>query len=513
MTRIVLIASLFLVASFSSRAQDLVDLTGVPEYKVIWSAEIGPPPEGTNFNGNSAVLYTPNLCGIEGMNILTMDSDTRGIVSFSASPMLDTHSVWHWPEWIYSLSLLAPIDYDGVPPLEYVSSRGVFWRCSQGQSPFPLIPIDTVRCGDHYGGSHLADFDLDGYTDAVFLESGFLQARAELYVLRGGPTYGWNCDSSIRVAIPNGHRFGTSIAFYREFDGNWYVFANEYDEDLSGFDGKLRRFPVALVCYKIAIANDGNGWRAGVTRIDSIVGEGYAGGDIVYPGFTDVRPIADTVEQRHHLFLDANSQYHIEDGKLTKGPIFHAGYWIQASIGTALGTIRTVVAAKLGARYTKDRRSRQVFIHIDKPEKPLAILADLHTLGTQNDIRYTVINDLTGDGLPEVFYANVHVNGMLSVYVASLDSNATTIDAESTQRPLLVSMIAEELHVSVYEAQAASIDIVNLSGQSYSLLPNVFLQSGMNVIDLSTHLRAFPHGFYNIVVRVGSTVKYVSILH
>ena len=60
------------------------------------------------------------------------------------------------------------IDYDGMPPLEYMNVNGRIERCDQVGDPSKRTKIDTVNC---WTGSidpeYSMDVDGDGYLDVV----------------------------------------------------------------------------------------------------------------------------------------------------------------------------------------------------------------------------------------------------------------------------------------------------------------------------------------------------------
>jgi len=409
---------------------------------------------------------------------------------------------------------LAPFDYDGVQPLEYVGRSAIVWSCSYGIGPFPLVAVDTLTCltDEDWSGGELVDFDGDAAGDLLITEATW-RGPSKLRIIHGGVSTTKGCERRIEFTFPTRHYENTVNAVWKGFDGQWYVLQNAHDEDFSRWDGKERTFPITLVLYTMTFTKQNNVWSASFEVLDSLTRVATVSGDVLDTRYAEVRVIADSNARSHYIFLD-RSQYQVVDDKLKQGFAFHATYRFSQvhDLGRTLGTTRPLLGANVWAAYTTDRKSYIVFMHPDKPEAPYAILANETALGTQNGIRYTAIKDLTGDGKPEVFYSNVHFNGTLSVYVASLDSAATLPVLETPDDVMQISVVGAQLHVRVYEGQSLNIDIVNLSGQVFPLMQSLDVPSGYNAIDLSSQLKQFPHGFYNIVVRAGPIVKYFSIL-
>lgn len=135
-----------------------VDYSQAVPFKVVWQMDMG----GEMCN----VDYSRDFCGDLDLDVVTSAVTRMGHVThqtWRTTPLLDTANLFNWLG-INNACTIQELDYDGIPPVEYVTYTGIVWRCSQGSSPFPLMPIDTVSNeAPHYS----TDVDGDGYVDVV----------------------------------------------------------------------------------------------------------------------------------------------------------------------------------------------------------------------------------------------------------------------------------------------------------------------------------------------------------
>ena len=97
------------------------------------------------------VDFLSDFGGVKGFDFVATGVHNIA-VNWRTRPVLDTNSISDWPGGESS-----PLDYDGIPPLEYVNGAGWIYRVNPGDYPFPCVAIDTVVHDYNWNGPKKVD--------------------------------------------------------------------------------------------------------------------------------------------------------------------------------------------------------------------------------------------------------------------------------------------------------------------------------------------------------------------
>jgi hypothetical protein len=494
--RLVLCVCVLLSTTPLLHAQVPYDLSKAREFKTVWSMQLG--------GGGSRMAYSNDFCDFQGLDVLTLGVGNRGLVTWTTRPELDTTSQFNWLG-INNPVRLSKIDYDGISPFEYVNSLGVIWQCSQGSSPYPLMPIDTIyyqTCTGHPAFS--TDVDGDGYLDVVTDIGGDGKVAR---IILGGPLAGKGCE---RV-LPLPMHFGPGVkdvfvhAFYQSSIGGWVLiqwercaFCNDpamrvYDVTFERKDGKLT--PI-------------------YTFRDEMIGPGANPTDDPFGGGVVV---VDTILKRDFFMLERRlnttgkpwvvERYDVTNRKIVSTGEQVSGYFIDNNIdnqlGHRLGLDRAVIIFM--------SNSGTLFCFSDNITTPFAKWIPTGT-GTQPVAGKTVINDQTGDGLPDIVVVGGSSSNATMILI-SLDSNVVSVKEDV--RPPGVGPVTFEsgtLTVTLNSPVMVSATISSVSGKRFEALPPRMGVHGTNQFPLDQALSAVPPGVYFLVVRMGEEQVTISFV-
>jgi hypothetical protein len=478
-------------------AQVPYDLSKAREFKTVWSMQLG--------GRGNAMTFSKDFCEFNGLDVLTTGVSTRGRLTWRTRPKLDTVSLFNWLG-INNAVRLQALDYDGIPPNEYVNYLGVIWKCSQGESPFPLMPIDTVFYQTCVGvPAFSTDVDGDGYLDVVTDIGGDGKVAR---IILGGPTAGKGCE---RV-LPLPMHFGPGVndakvyAFYQSSIGGWVLiqwercaFCNDpamrvYDVTFERKDGKLT--PI-------------------YTFRDEMIGPGANPTDDPFGGGVVV---VDTILKRDFFMLERRlnttgnpwvvERYDVTNRKIVSTGEQVSGYDIDNEPDYQLGHRLELGKAVF---LFMSSGSGGVFCFSDNITTPFARWLPTGT-GTQPVAGFTVINDQTGDGLPDIIVVGGSSSNATMILI-SLDSNVVSVK-EDVQPPGVgpVTFESGTLTVTLNSPVMVSATISSVSGKRFEALPPRMGIRGANQFPLDQALSAVPPGVYFLVVRMGEEQVTISFL-
>jgi len=482
-----LCAGLLALSSLPAWGQEPIDTSQTRTLTLVWKNVFG--------GSMAAPMYFPNFCGKEGNDMLVVGSTKRGAF-WKSRPRLDTTvSLGAWP------ALNAkPIDYDGVPPLEYINHGGITFRCEGIGDVSQMIPIDTIG-PDCWGGAHTllnaaysADVDGDGYRDVVCDLGG---DNKTCRIVMGGPQSGKGCARVFPIdKFGNRNDRGTD-AFFRSVTGKWRVVQHERSkDDLSSW----------MVIYDMDIFRQDGRVQFRAVKRDSLRGVGTS---------VDDDPLAfaamavDTIAKKDWLILFRRlgpsgpavfERFDITDGRfvsveqVTTGG--YGGMSTDGNLGYSLGTEKPVI--RLGNCFCYADNIRKPFARWKAPGIELSPLSGM-----------TAINDQTGDGKPDlVMTGGDWQNGVMALY--TLDPAVSIGDDPQPPKIAPVRMMGDVLEVSLAMPAWVSVTIAGIEGRESSLLTPQEYPAGVNRMDLAPLLRSYPRGAYYLRVRVGDALHTIN---
>ncbi len=480
-------AGLLALSSFPARGQEPIDWSRARELTLVWKNVFG--------GSMGAPTFFPNFCGQEGNDILLIASTKRGAF-WKTRPKLDTTvSVGAWPA-LYA----KPIDYDGIPPHEYINHNGITFRCEGTGDITQMVPIDTIGA-DCWGGANTllnaaysADVDGDGFLDVVADIAG---DNKTCRIIMGGPQSGKGCARVFPI-----DRFGSrdnryAQAFFRSTTGKWRVVQHERnDNDLSTW----------LVIYDMDIFRQDGRVQFRAVKRDSLHGPCTSLDDDPL-GFST--SVADTLAKKDWLImyhrLSPTGPWVLERFDITDGHFIsmeqvtgYDGGPIDNGINRH-GINRPIII--LGT----------VFCHADNIRQPIA-LWKIKGTGLQPLSGLTAINDQTGDGEPDfVMTGGGPQSGVVALYTldptVSVDDDPVPPKATSLAR-----MMGDVLELSLVQPASVSAHIVGIEGREEQLLAPRQYPAGTSRIDLAPLLRTYPRGAYYLRVRMGDALHTINLI-
>ncbi len=449
----------------------------------------------------SRIAYTKEFCGVSSLNVITTGVSGRGRVTWRTTPMLDTTNLFDW-YGINAPTRLQAIDYDDAEPVEYVNSQGVIWRCSRGESPFPLMPIDTVAngvCSNAPVSS--ADVDGDGYLD-VITEIG--RDGVTTRVILGGPTAGKGCERMLLVpVVKSGNKYNITKAFYKSAVGEWRLIQQERDS--------LDRAP-RLQMYRVTFTRTEGKPDVTFTPLGRYHGEDVSQIDEPYG---DIGVVPDSLNGQDHMLFHhrigkpgstwALERFDVTAGAFTSSKEIVVGYEFASDIYVDfqydLATSRPTV--KLSSYYGP------LFCLIDNISQPFAKW-DPSGSGASPVIGYSAVNDQSGDGDPDLVVVGGGVNG--TMVVLTLDSTSTAVHSEDgDSNRFSVRLLGAILEVASSTDGLLTINIAALDGRLVNTLPPIVAVKGVNNVDLEPYLRPLARGRYFLQVTINGRVQTLSI--
>jgi hypothetical protein len=434
-----------------------------------------------------------DLCGLDRQHLLTVGAPGGGR-HFMTYPRIDTNA----PQPKGWGAGYIPIDYDGVPPVEYSDDNGRINRCLGGPDPWVRERIDTISCwAPTIVANFSADVDGDGYLDVVCdIGSGGNAFR----VISGGPQAGKGCERVTSFDVPSpGSEYDAINALYRSVNGSWRMLHHTWDksdEYLILYDVRFNR-----------TSPRGDGLHASFEAIDTIY---TLPGDIGRPStIGSLVVVQDTILKRDYMVLFykpgytqwVTERFDLTDGQFNASGERVAGYLlVEHGFGHSLQTERPVVQL-----WGRDGEGI-AYAYVDDLVHPFAFFNAAGT-GIQPAAGFAVINDQTGDGLPDLVWSGGNPATLLLV---TLDTTIVTVEEQQTPQPDFRAHISGmTLTVQTTKPCSITIDVATVDGRAVYMSPVLPVEAGEYRQDLAPALQPLTAGAY--FVRVKCDAKMVTI--
>ncbi len=476
-------AGLLALSSLPALGQEPIDTSQTRTMTLVWKQQMGSTVTATS--------YLPNFGGRQGFDVLTTAIRNRGNQTWATRPKLDTTNIFNW-HGINSPVHLRELDYDGIPPLEYINSAGIIWRCASKEQPLSLIPIDTVTYPTCAGNPWVsADVDGDGFLDVITDLGG---DNKTCRIIMGGPQSGKGCARVFPIDKFGSRDLRVTDAFFRSTTGKWRVVQHERSkDDLSTW----------MVIYDMDIVRQDGHIQFHAVKRDSLHGPCTSLDDDPL-GFST--SVADTLAKKDWLImyhrLSTTGPWVLERFDITDGRFVSmeqvTGYMyapIDGDIGYSLGTERPVI------------RLNTFFCYADNIRQPFARWS-----GTRGFAGITAINDQTGDGKPDLIITGGPLeNGTIDLY--TLDP-AVSVDDDPAPPKVMSSarMTGDVLELSLVQPAFVAAHIVGIEGREEQLLAPRQYPAGTSRIDLAPLLRTYPRGAYYLRVRLGDALHTINLI-
>lgn len=479
-----LCAGLLALSSLPAWGQEPIDTSQTRTLTLVWKKELGGSP--------NAMSFFQNFGGRQGFDVLTTGIGRRGNQTWATRPKLDTTNLFNWLG-INNAVHVRELDYDGIPPLEYINYFGIVWRCASKDQPLPLVPIDTVQYQTCVGVPEVsADVDGDGFLDVITDLGG---DNKTCRIVMGGPQSGKGCARAFPIDKFGGRDLRHTYAFFRSVTGKWRVVQHERNnDDLSSW----------MVIYDMDIFRQDGRVQFRAVKRDSLHGPCTSLDDDPL-GFS--ASVADTAAKKDWLImyhrLSPTGPWVLERFDITDGRFVSVeqvtGYYfapINNDFGYSLGTDHPVIMAG------------GLFCYANNIRRPFARWR-VQGSGLQGLAGITAINDQTGDGVPDLVMTGGPVdNGIVSLY--TLDPAVSVGDDPQPPKIAPVRMMGDVLEVSLASPAWVSVTIAGIEGRESSLLTPQEYPAGTSHIDLAPLLRSYPRGAYYLRVRVGDALHTIN---
>ncbi len=487
MRRVIMTISLTIIVSSVMIAQVPIDLSKAREFQVIWKKAV------SGRAGVPKVVISP--CSVNGMSMLMVGSPGGGFSCYT-EPRIDTQRVVEgWG------NAYIPIDYDGIPPLEYLNDNGKIDSCRSTVFPFQLErSVDTIAC---WGGQYTfinfafsADVDADGYQDLVCdIGGGGYTAQ----VIRGGPNAGKGCHRILTIPKPPGrNKRNSTKAFWKSASGVWRLLRNERDSNaLSPW----------MMLYEVRIGRSFGAWRIDFVKTDSLYGDGMSLSD---EPFGEAAVVVDTVARQDWLLMQrrirvGNTVFPLERFDATNGRFTPTGEQVTGVefyepwvAGYSLGTSQPVIAFHASG-------VGRVFCYANDIAHPFARWNPQGALSPPIP-GMIAINDQTGDGRPDLVAASGSTNGGVALYTLDSAFVTHTPSDEATQ-PETCRMEESRLILDANSHEDVTIEIISSDGRVVETIAGLKVTPGTNRFDLSATLHHLARGVYVLRARSVSMMQ------
>ncbi len=481
-----LMIALILSATCLVSAQVPFDISKAVPVKTVMNVRVG--------GSVGAPQYTASPCESPGMDVVTVSSTTGGR-AFKTSPRIDTSL----PTPLYWNSVFMQIDYDGVPPLEYMNVNGRIEHCEFIGDPSRRTRLDTVNCWtSNILPNYSMDVDGDGYLDVVcdLLGGGMLA-----HVILGGPNAGKGCERVAEIhGYPNRYK-SLKRAFFRSSSGRWrFVQWERGQSDLS---------PIMML-YDVGLKRTGNIFETTFTPLDSLYGGSSSLND---DPFGMVEELIDTVHHKDYLLVErvlkwdpvtkGVERFDITDGRFapTGEKVTEYSLAFCDNMGHSLGTDVPVIGI--------DTYRGFCYFYADNITTAFAKFSYNRT-GLQPARGFTVINDQTGDGKPDIVLTGGTVDGRMAVITFD---QSVGVDENPTDDPRIstASIVGNQLDVTLVTSDVVSVDVATVTGQQWTVVPPTTLDVGVKHYDVATLLHNRPSGAYFLRVHIGTLVVSIPV--
>jgi hypothetical protein len=222
--------------------------------------------------------------------------------------------------------------------------------------------------------------------------------------------------------------------------------------------------------------------------------------------------VQDTILKRDYMVLfykPGFTQWVTERFDLTEGEFNAsgervAGYqYVDFQLGHSLGTNRPVVTL------TGRPNEGHMYCYVDDLVHPFAYFNAAGT-GIQPAAGYAVINDQTGDGLPDVAWSGGDPAALILV---TLDSGIVTVNEHNANTSdFRASISGMMLSVQAFHACSITIDIATVNGRAVYTSPLTPIETGEYRQDLAPVLQPLATGAYFVRVRCDAQTVTIPVL-
>ncbi|OJX57730.1 MAG: hypothetical protein BGO89_07095 [Candidatus Kapaibacterium thiocyanatum] len=493
-----------MITSLPLPGQGGFDTSRAEKLKRVWSMTVkGMSPYD--------VSYLQDLGGQRGFHVLAARFRLgRENVLWSTQPRVDTTSLFNWPG-TEDATRIYEVDYDDVPPHEYVTSDGMVWQCPSADRPLPLTPIDTLKRDSCINTpSFSADLDGDGHLDLITIDtdaSGNSMAR----IVVGG-FLGKGCMRVVTIDKPGYRRQRHLKAFFRSATGTWRIVQHEKNPyDLTSW----------LIIYDMEFYRHSGYMFARAVKRDSLHGS-WTSLNEFGPFYTSVC-VSDTVARKDWFIVQRRPDYtnptyvFIERFDITDGrflSVEQVGTYglvlSETHFSSGLGMGRPVIMLN------------EYFCYADNINQPFArwsVAAPQDPTYGGSTTTLTAINDQTGDDRPDILATTSAWSKEYGGYANTVIALYTLDPAVSVEESPLppgaassVRIVGDGLELSLTAPAMVSAHIVGMDGREVALFTPTQYPDGTGRVNLAPYLRMHPRGVYVVRVRIGDTLHTVKLI-
>lgn len=436
----IVVVTILIAGTCDLLGQVPVDLSRAKRFKTVWKVVL--PGHG------GSVKYLPKPCDVEGMDILSF-ATTKAGRSYFTQPRIDTNgTTTNWG------SSYIRFDYDGIPPLEYMNDAGRVERCTEPGAELRRDRIDTIRCWANAilpGG--YGDVDGDGYDDIVCdIGGGALTAR----IIRGGPHAGKGCERFFEIPYPAGTEVNTSVTreFYRSVTRKWRTVRRERRPDYSSD---------YLVLYEVNVRWEADSLKMSFIELDKFKGGGRTAED---DPFGNAMMVVDTVNGHDWFLIHRAVSYNptvyaVERFDLTSGKFVSSGEQVTGLNFIFMHDFKYSFSSNKPVVSIPGTRNI-MFFSIDDIEHPIAYW-DTFDSGAVPVSGYAVVNDQTGDGIPDLIIGGGGPDATL--LLTSIDENVTSAEETGSLTVPSLTMEGDVILVERFPDRNRHLDVMTLDGR------------------------------------------------
>jgi len=451
--------------------------------------------------------YMQNVADIPGNNIVTVLTD--GVHrTWPTKPSLDT--TVNTVQWIggRASKVTIPVDYDGVPPMEFSSGAFVFRPSLDGK----IMTAIDIPCIHPQGATPdlnsrwASDVNNDGLLDVV--STNLSSPNYWFAVMLSGAQYGHGCERTVifpnvypKSQQPSPLRDSRPMRMMRCADGKVRII----------YVGTIHWLRTGIYLLDVNVQQTDTGYAVSYTMADSIDWP-Y----LHFDGETDpwiIQPVICVDDARNgHQYALVNWQdgyhrnhsttvmYEVSNGKLverisTNGIILTLG---SQTFDNAFDDGEAIIGYGGGPT----NQAAYQFARINEFYRPFATLKP----GTTGS-GMVFIDDQLNDGSRDLFMAS-----STSITLINFDLSPTGVNEGKTQWPSWVQLEAGFLRLHLEHPTSLTVDVVNAVGQKQLLLSGFQALAGPSVIDIAAQLQALPKGAWFICVHDGVRIASLSYL-
>lgn len=432
--------------------------------------------------------YLRNFGGHEGMNLVAFGIKGKTRL-WAATPVLDSNDVQNVGNAL--IGGCVEVDYDGIPPIEYLDYASRVWKVAEADSPFPLEKVDSIGClGDE---RTLVDVDGDGELDVV---TKTISATTWYTVVLAGPDHGKGCSRAIR--LPAGPYMNTPLRMLRCADGKLRVIGT----------GKGGTYYTGIYMLDVDVIRNGDTYDVSYSIADSLSAHNFPS-DQAWVVFPRVAVDDSRAGRQYAVFhwqagylkaLNATVVYDVSEGRFTEQQ-----YNFDSVVSSGPKTFDNTFddgPAVVSYFY----KGKHYFARITDLFRPFAsILAELG-IGPK-----LFIDDQTGDGRRDLLVTSGTADPG-SVTVFDFSYSVSNVHETLPTEPQWARLDGDILRLTLDQSSAIHIEVIDVKGSSRAVVSTMTDGTGSMKYDLSSTLSPLSPGLYLLRIQAGSratTIKYI----